>query len=241
MSEMLAVQGQFERIIRLETSLEHAYAYFTDFGYVLPRLPEISRILRYRDGRYRMIFMADDGRGHEMGIVFDIQHELEPGRHIKMVAVPLALEQLRKDQLNGSNSPLFPGLFNGEVLFAQHPGAIEVVYRVKLNIEIEVPRFLALMPKNVLQRIGDGLMRMKLHQVADGFANRVTVDFKEWVAPRLREAVAVGKAQGEVQLQSQAKIEVKSAIILPATSKEPIPPLILAVEPPTEGPNMNLN
>jgi len=224
MTQIMAVRGEFERIIKLGTSLEHAYNYFSDFSYVLPRLPEVDRIIRYRDGRYRMIFLADDGRGHAMGIVFDINHELAPSRHIKMISVPLSLEQLRSDKLMNAHSPLFPGEFQGEVLFQDKTSHVEVVYRAKLHIEIEVPRFLAFMPKNVLQGIGDALMRLKLHQVADGFANRVVADFGEWYTPyqekRQRETEVQGSTTVEARVQNQTKAEVApliNTVALPST------------------------
>lgn len=185
MANLLSVQGNFQRHIRLQTPLEVAYTYFTDFNYVLPRLPEIERVLRYRDGRYRMIFAADDGRGHEMGIVFDIRHELLENRHIKMVSVPVSQHELSGgDSLSRSTGPLFPGMFSGEVVFNENNIGVEVVYRVNLLVEIEVPRFLNFMPRPVLQKLADSLMQLKLHTVGDGLANRLTTDFGEWHSQR---------------------------------------------------------
>lgn len=233
MMQMLAVRGQFERVIRLNTPVEHAYSYFTDFSYVLPRLPEIDRIIRYRDGRYRMIFSADDGRGHEMSIVFDIRHELEPNRSIKMRSVPLTLERLHSDKLISSNNPLFPGIFEGETLFVEQASHTEVIYRVNLFIEIEVPRFLQFMPKNVLQGIGDTLMRLKLHQVADGFANRVTADFGNWLEPyQAKKQLEASNSQ----LATQTQVEVKTE-----TTVEEVAPLIHSVVAPDEDLTTRLN
>ncbi len=176
----MSVQGKFQRFIRLQTPLETAFAYFTDFAYVLPRLPEIGRVLRYRDGRYRLIFMSDDGRGHEMGIVFDIRHEIVENRHVKMIAIPVNQHELTGDRASQGTAPLFPGLLNGEVILTERHGQIEVVYRLDLFIEIEVPRFLSFIPKPMLQKIGESLMQFKLHAVGDGFAERLTEDFVEW-------------------------------------------------------------
>ncbi|MEI6046366.1 MAG: DUF1997 domain-containing protein [Chloroflexota bacterium] len=180
-AQCVAVQGDFERCIRLETELETAYAYFSDFSYVLPRLPEIDRVLHYSDGRYRMIFGADDGRGHDMGIVFDIRHEFLTDRHIKIHSVPLSTQDLHNDpRLANSKGPLFPGRFSGETLFHKRGNHIEVVYRAELHIEIEIPRFLSFMPRRVVQQLGDGLMNLKLHKVGNGLAERMASDFTEW-------------------------------------------------------------
>jgi len=183
MTQYVAVQGDFERLIRLESGIETVYSYFTDFNYILTRLPEIDRVLRYSDGRYRMVFMADDGRGHEMGIVFDIRHELNENRHIRMVSLPLTEQDLRDDpRMSSSHShgPLFPGRFAGETIFYDRGTHSEVVYRAQLNIEIEVPRFLSFMPRKVLQQIGDTLMKLKLHTVGDGLAQNMVEEFEGW-------------------------------------------------------------
>ncbi len=201
MSNQMAVQGTFQRFMRLQTPLETAFAYFTDFNHILPRLPEIDRVMRYRDGHYRMIFMADDGRGHEMGIVFDIRHELVENRHIKMISLPVSLQELSGDKLSKGNSPLFPGHFNGEVIFSERANQIEIVYRVDLLIEIEVPRFLNFVPKPLMQKMGDSLMQLKLHNVGDGFADRLIGDFGEWHtrnAPHLHAGRTIHETRGRV-------------------------------------------
>ncbi|HEX2916073.1 MAG TPA: DUF1997 domain-containing protein [Chloroflexia bacterium] len=180
MLNLIGVQGNFQRLIKLETELETAYAYLTDFNHVLPRLPEVDRVLRYRDGRYRMIFSADDGRGHEMGVVFDIRHELVEHQHIKMISIPVSRQELSGDRMHKSKGPLFPGLFSGEVIFTERTDYIEITYRVDLLIEIEVPRFLNFMPHNVLQKLGDSLMQFKLHSIGDGFADKLASDFEGW-------------------------------------------------------------
>ncbi len=182
-AQMVAVQGNFERFIRLDTEIDTAYSYFTDFNYVLPRLPEIERVLRYSDGRYRMIFSADDGRGHAMGIVFDIRHEMDANQHIKMLSVPVSEFDLKNDPrlvASKAKGPLFPGSFSGETLFHDRGRHIEVVYRAQINIEIEVPRFLQFMPRKVLQQLGETLMKVKLNKVSEGMAGRMEEDFGEW-------------------------------------------------------------
>ncbi len=180
MANSLVVQGKFQRLIRLNTPLEVAFTYFTDFGYVLPRLPEIERVMRFKDGRYRMLFMADDGRGHEMGIVFDIRHEVKENSHIKMVALPVSRQDLSGDGLSKGPGPLFPGLFSGEVIFTENGDQIEVAYIVNLVVEIEVPRFLSFMPRPVLHKLGDSLMQLKLHSIGNGFADNLLADFSTW-------------------------------------------------------------
>lgn len=204
-AQCMAVQGEFERIIRLETEVETALAYFTDFNYVLPRLPEIERVLRYSDGRYRMVFTADDGRGHEMGVVFDIRHEIIENRQIKIHSIPLTENDLRNDSRMAQHhkGPLFPGRFSGETIFHQRGSQIEVLYRVQLHIEIEVPRFLNFMPKKVLQQLGDTLMKVKLHKVGDGLAERMAGDFGEWckLNPAKIQAVARGGLADERRIQ----------------------------------------
>lgn len=198
MAQYVAVQGDFERVILLQSTIETAFDYFTDFNFVLPRLPEIDRVMRYADGRYRMVFGADDGRGHEMGIVFDIRHELTDNRHIKIVSLPLSEEELHKDpRMNQNNGPLFPGRFSGETLFRERGQQIEVIYRARLAIEIEVPRFLSFMPRRVLQQIGDTMMNVKLHNVADGLAERLGSEFSDWCeANQVRLPVAAGARNG---------------------------------------------
>ena len=176
----LVVQGNFERLIRLKAPLEVAYTYFTDFGHILPRLPEIERVLRYKDGRYRMLFMADDGRGHEMGIVFDIRHELIENSHIRMISLPVSRQDLSGDQLSKGVGPMFPGMFSGEVIFTPKDDQIEIAYLVNIVVEVEVPRFLSFMPKTVLQKLGDSLMQLKLHNIGVGFADKLVDDFDEW-------------------------------------------------------------
>jgi hypothetical protein len=181
-AQVMAVQGDFERLIRLNTDLDSASAYFRDLNYLLPRLPEIERVLRYSDGRYRMIFSADDGRGHEMGVVFDIRHEVIENRHIKIHSIPISESDLRNDsRLAHSKGPLFPGRFSGETLLHIRENHIEIIYRVNLHIEIEVPKFLSFMPRKMLQQIGDTLMKVKMHRVGDGLAERLIEDFDEWL------------------------------------------------------------
>jgi hypothetical protein len=188
----MSVQGNFQRHMHLATHLEMAYAYFTDYNHILPRLPEVDRVMRYRDGRYRMIFMADDGRGHDMGVVFDIKHEVVENRMVKMVSIPVSPHELAGDRLAKGQAPLFPGLMNGEVLLNDRVGHVEVSYRLNLLIQIEVPGFLYFIPKPVLQKIGDGLMQYKLHSVGDGFAERLVDDFGDW---HNRNAVRVAAGQ----------------------------------------------
>jgi Protein of unknown function (DUF1997) len=186
MSNVISVQGQFHKDILLKTEIEHAYSYFTDFNFVLPRLPEIGRILRYRDGRYRMIFSADDGRGHDMGIVFDIRHELVENKHVKVVPLPLTHAQIRNDKTLGKG-PFFPGLFSSDTILHLRRDHIEVNYKLQLQIEVEVPNFLRFMPLGMLQKIGETLMHMKLGSVADGFIQRLPEDFNEWYSLRQTE------------------------------------------------------
>ncbi len=213
MVHYVAVQGDFERSIRLEEDLEVVYSYFTDFNFILPRLPEIERVLRYADNRYRMIFGADDGRGHELGIVFDIRHEMLENRHIKMVSLPVAQHDIQQDpRLQNSKGPLFPGKFSGETLFHQQPNHIEVIYRVRLEIEIEVPHFLNFLPKKMLQQIGDTMMKVKLSSVGDGMARRMSMDFQEWCeANRAKLPVGVRAGRQTTSAQVQQSRIIQSA------------------------------
>ncbi len=179
MSELMGVKGHFHRVIKLDTSVEAACAYFMDFNHVLPRLPEVDRVLRYKDGRYRMIFMSDDGRGHEMGVVFDIRQEVLENRHVRMLPIPISRQELAGSPL-ATNAPLFPGTFNGETTFIQRDNHCEVVYKAALQIEIEVPRFLNFIPRNMLQKMGDGMMNFKLTAVGEGLGRNTPTDFKQW-------------------------------------------------------------
>lgn len=196
MANQMSVQGNFQRFIRLETDLETAYTYFTDFKHVLPRLPEVERVMHYKDGRYRMIFGADDGRGHEMGVVFDIRHELDELRQIRMVSVPVSQQDIG-DKFSNKGGPLFAGMFSGEVVFTPGFNQVEVSYRVNLLVEIEVPRFLSFMPRNVLQKLGDSLMQFKLHSVGDGFAERLTGDFGDWCTQNQSYATRFAQPAGQ--------------------------------------------
>ncbi len=191
MANQMVVQGNFQRFIRLQTPLPVAYTYFTDFNHVLPRLPEIERVMRFRDGRYRMIFGADDGRGHQMSIVFDIRHELVENQHIKIVSLPVSRQDLSEDSNMHGVGPLFGGMFNGEVVFTQRADRIDIGYSVNLVVEVEVPRFLSFIPRPVLQKLGESLMQLKLHNIGDGFAERLTNDFEEWCLTHSERLAAI--------------------------------------------------
>jgi hypothetical protein len=189
MTNIMSVQGNFQRFIRLHTHQDLAFAYFTDFNHILPRLPEVDRVLRYKDGRYRMIFMADDGRGHEMGVVFDIRHETIHNRVVKMISVPIDPQDLNKKTAAGE-PPLFPGKMSGEVVLRQQVGHVEVIYQLELLIEIDVPGFLSFIPKPVLQKIGDSLMKYKMHAIGDGYADRMVEEYQDW---HITNATRVGE------------------------------------------------
>ncbi|MEI7557037.1 DUF1997 domain-containing protein [Candidatus Chlorohelix sp.] len=180
MGDLVGVSGDFRRIIRLDAPVEVVYNYFTDFSYVLPRLPEVNRVLHFKDGRYRMIFSADDGRGHDMGVVFDVRHEVVENHIVKMVPVPINPHELKKSM--GPNvGVMFPGSFGGEATLKQHSNHCEIIYKVNLKIDIEVPQFLSFLPMPMLRKMGDGLMSLKLNKVGEGMSQNVPSDFKHWV------------------------------------------------------------
>jgi hypothetical protein len=217
MSDKVGVTGQFQKTLRLEAPLELVYGYFTDFNFVLPRLPEIDRVLRYKDGRYRMIFAADDGRGHEMGVVFDVRHEMEACKHVKTIPVPVRKEDLKSDPMSNSG-PLFPGTFAGETILLEKGNHVEVLYKATLHIDVEVPRFLSFLPTNMLHKMGDSLMNFKLNSVGEGLTRTMHGDFKLWCeknahsAVREREKVGaavrgkeLGAGESRVRIISQEK------------------------------------
>jgi hypothetical protein len=217
MSNIIAVQGNFHRNILLNTEIEHAYSYFTDFNFVLPRLPEVGRILRFKDGRYRMIFTADDGRGHDMGIVFDIRHELIENKHVKVVPIPLSHDQIKHDKSLGKG-PFFPGLFSSDTILHLRRDHIEVNYKLQMQIEVEVPNFLRFMPLGVLQKIGETLMHMKLNTVAAGFVQRLPEDFNEWYSLKQAETESLAKITVVTREENgTATTQVKSNV-LPSAS-----------------------
>ena len=127
-----------------------------------------------------MIFMTDDGRGHEMGVVFDVRHEAEENHRVKMLPIPLTFEELKNDNHIGDGA-FFTGTFTGEATFHDKKHYCEIVYRVTLNIEVEVPRFLNFIPQTMLQKMGEGLMGMKLNAVGEGMSRNVPQDFDEWI------------------------------------------------------------
>ena len=188
----LTIRGEFERLIPLHTDVAAAYSYFTDFGRVLARLPELERLVRYKDGRYRLVFDADDGRGHAMTCLFDIRHELIENESIRILPVPINPAEV--EAMNRTNNPgfapgkhdpngkyVFSGLFAGETRFHHNArtNTAEITYNAGITLELEVPAFLAFLPQPVLHRVGDGLMTLKLKRVTEGFARNVQRDFQE--------------------------------------------------------------
>jgi Protein of unknown function (DUF1997) len=188
MTNYLAVRGSFQRMMRLQTASEGAFAYMTDLRHVLPRLPDIERVQRFKDDRYRLFFATDDGRGHTMSIVFDTRYEFTPCQQMRIIALPIAQQELADENVGGGR-PAFGGLFEGEIIFNERAALTEITYRLDILVEIEVPRFLNFIPHGALQRIGDGLMQLKARNIGDGFTHRLTNDYPNWAERRPAQAL----------------------------------------------------
>ena len=66
-------------------------------------------------------------------------------------------------------------------------------------------------------------MRMKLHQVADGFANRVVADFGEWFGPYQQKYQSEAAASGSTKVATQVTTKTQTA------ATETVAPLIETV------------
>lgn len=189
MTNTLRLAGQLEQLIRLETPLENAYAYFSDFGNIVGLFPGIERIMHFRDDRYRLIFAADDERGHEAGIVFDVRCEQELNQVIKVLPVPTSAANLDQIELKHKKLELFfPGQFSSELYFERCGRETKISYRVELLIEFEIPKFLKFIPKKALQNMGDSLMQKKMRSTTSRLAENINQDFWQWFRLRTESA-----------------------------------------------------
>lgn len=172
-SRYIDLGGQAVHMFRFGAPLDLAYEYFLDVPAVFRLLPDALDVYSYAPNRYRLTVGANDGHGHSMAAIFDLQAEFEPGRWVRVYPAedgpPVELAGL-----------VFAGALAAEAVFLPEGRRTSVEYAVDIEMSIPVPGVLNLMPQQFLQTLGEKAMSFKMTQMIDGFTRSITEDFHSW-------------------------------------------------------------
>lgn len=168
--------GQAMHIFRFAGPVDLAYEYFCDVPAVFRLLPDALSCHAYGPDHYRLVVGADDGHGHAMAAIFDLQAFHEPGQAIRL----LPAKNGPPPNLPGVT---FPGSLAAEAVFYPDRDATSVEYMVEIDLSIPVPGVLNLMPTSLLQSIGERAMEYKMGQMIGGFTRGISDDFHAWATP----------------------------------------------------------
>lgn len=167
--------GQVLHVFRFGAPVDLAFEYFLDVPAVFRLLPDALDVFPYGPNRYRLIVGADDGHGHAMAAIFDLQAELDHNRAIRVFPAfdGPAVE---------TDAAIFAGSLAAEAVFFDEGERSCVEYAVNIEMSIPIPRVLNMMPHKLLQSIGEKAMEFKMSRMINGFTRGITDDFHTWAA-----------------------------------------------------------
>lgn len=171
--QFIDLGGQAVHVFNFATPLPVAYAYFLDVPAVFRLLPDMLEIKPYSSDCYRLVIGANDGYGHTMAAIFDMQVvcEHEQALRIGPASNPPPIN------LSGM---VFRGDLWADALFTPCAQYTKVDYAVEIALSIPVPPMLRVMPQGFLQALGEKGMAFKMSQMINGFTNSIKSDFQRW-------------------------------------------------------------
>ncbi|NNJ12178.1 DUF1997 domain-containing protein [Chloroflexales bacterium ZM16-3] len=173
-SHYVQLGGQAVHVFRFASTTDLAYQYFCDVPAVFSLLPDAMHVHPYADDRYRLVIGATDGHGHNMAGIFDLLAIHEPGQAIRIVpddkGPPIKMPGL-----------VFSGALAAEAVFQPEDAGTTVEYTVNIEMDIPIPSVLRLMPRHILENLGERGMEYKMSQMITGFTRNITTDFHTWV------------------------------------------------------------
>jgi carbon monoxide dehydrogenase subunit G len=175
----MEVDGVFHKIFRIEAPIEAVIAFVSDYKYTLPRMPQVERVLKYPNDRYRMFYSADVVSGFKMYILFDITPDMPAENKLNFVPIPISKEDLINARTSGYPS-LHSGKFSAKASFAEVGNYTEIDYRAEITLQVEVPNFLRVLPLKALFKMGSGILSHKMDSIGDDMAESLPHEYEKW-------------------------------------------------------------
>lgn len=161
---MLHMTHALHREAFLEVSLDRCRPVLTSFMDLVDRVSEVHVVERYPDEIYRIILKRLGSRvgaiSYGIHVAYDLQLEaLEDG--VRARTLP------RDPHDSWIGEDILLGDYHAEVHWTERDGGVELDYHVSASLDLPIPPILKLVPRGLIQGVGDTIMRAKAAALTD--------------------------------------------------------------------------
>ena len=175
---MIEISGTIQRAFLFPAAADMALAYYGNMARILPLLPHISVVQEYSSTQFRTHYQTVELGAYTVNVFCDLESEVD---HAEMVihVRPGQFAEPTAASTTLTSSTAY-GLFSMLARFFPLEGQTRIEYRLGLQARLPRPAGLRLMPKRVLNGVGQGITNGRLREIADGFITRSLEDFPHW-------------------------------------------------------------
>ena len=168
--ETVALAVSTQRVFVVPADLARATAYFCDFTRVLSHLPHLRLITTHAASQYRILYSATEAGVLHVTFFCDVQtHYDEANRTFHVV--PLAGVPPVKPEA-AFNSITGQGYYTSRSVFWPSGPNTQIAYRIEIKADLPRRRELDWMPKAILKRLAEDVVRRRLREITAAFISR---------------------------------------------------------------------
>ncbi|MCA9963373.1 MAG: DUF1997 domain-containing protein [Anaerolineales bacterium] len=176
---MIEISGTIQRAFLFPAAADMALAYYGNMARILPLLPHISVVQEYSSTQFRTHYQTVELGAYTVNVFCDLESEVDHGEMVIHVRPGQFAEPTAASTTLTSSTAY--GLFSMLARFFPLEGQTRIEYRLGLQARLPRPAGLRLMPKRVLNGVGQGITNGRLREIADGFITRSLEDFPHWL------------------------------------------------------------
>jgi hypothetical protein len=168
--ETVALAVSVQRVFIFPADLARTTAYFCDFTRVLRHLPHLRLITTHAVNQYRILYSATEAGVLHVTFFCDVQTHYDDANrtfHVDpLTGVPPVKQEAAFNAITGQ------GYYTSRSVFRPSGPNTQIAYRIEIKADLPRRRELDWMPKAIVKRLAEDVVRRRLREITTAFINR---------------------------------------------------------------------
>ena len=168
--DTVALAVSVQRVFVFPADLARTTATFCDFTRVLGHLPHLRLIKTYAANQYRIRYNAAEGGVLHVSFYCDVQTDYTEARRtfhvIPLAGVPPVQPEVAFNSITGQ------GYYTSRSFFRPAGSNTQIDYSIEIRADLPIRRELDWMPKALVQRIAEDVVRRRLREITAALLTR---------------------------------------------------------------------